>query len=97
MLNTSQGMGTEREQHTNGTHKHIKGPALDVRCASKIDQLDPSLPVQNDVLVLDVAVDDQRLGVKMVNGARDLDENAAAFLLLHVGAKLDVVEEIHAG
>ncbi len=39
---------------------------------------------------------DQGLGVQVVDGAGDLYKDAAALELVHVGAQLDVVEQVHA-
>ena len=48
---------------TDGAYKDVKGPALDVGGAPEIDEFDAALAVQDDVLVLDVAVHDLGFGV----------------------------------
>lgn len=88
-------MQQEKGQHTNCPNEDIKRSVLDVRCATEINELNITLSVENHILVLDISVDDKGFRMEMVDRLCNLNKDASAFILLHVNAKFDVVEEIH--
>lgn len=82
---------------TQRAHKHIEGAIFDVRGTAEVDQLHATFSVKYDILVLDIAVNDARLDMKMVHSVNHLAEDVFAFHLFHIRPKLNVVEKIHAG
>lgn len=82
--------------HTDGSYEDVKRPVLGICGAAEVDELDVSLAIQNNVLVLDVSVHDEGLCMQMVDCLGHLAKDAAALVLGHVHTELDVVEEIHA-
>jgi hypothetical protein len=48
---------------TNSAYKDVKRPALDVRCTSKVDELDVALAIQYHVFIFNVAMHDLGFGV----------------------------------
>ena len=85
------------KRHTDRPDKDIKGPILDIRRASKIDQFDLILSVKNNILILDIAMHDESLGMQMVQSGDHLQKDIPTLGFLHRGAHLDVVKEVHAG
>ena len=89
-------MPRQKGRLTNGPDKNIERPILDVCRTPKIDQLDLILAIKNNVLVLDIPMHHQSLGVQMMQGSNDLQEDIPTLGFLHGVAHLDVVKEIHA-
>jgi hypothetical protein len=85
-----------REWLTNRPNENLKGTVLDVRSASKVDQFDLALAVENNILVLDVSVHNEGFGMEVVDGVDNLSEDVFAFGLVHIRSQLNVVEQIHA-
>ena len=84
------------ESLTDSSNEDIKWTTLDVRCATEVDELDIAVAIQDDVLVLNIAVYYFCLGMQVVDSLGSLYKDFPAFLLFHVDTELDVVEKIHA-
>jgi hypothetical protein len=89
--------GDAERRRTNSAYKDVKGSALDVRGASKVDELDVAFTVENNVLILDVPVYNLCFGVQVMYRFCHLYKDLAALLLFHVDAQLDIVEKVHTG
>lgn len=77
---------------TNSANEDIKRSTLDIRSTAKIHQLDPSLSVQDDILVLDIPMHDLGIDVKMSDSLSHLAKDLSTFPFFHGDAQLDVVE-----
>jgi hypothetical protein len=86
---------TEGIQLTNGAHKDLKRPTLDICSTSKIDELDIPVSIEDHILVLDISVYNSTVFMQMPDGLDDLAEDAPYFFFFHIGSELDVVEEVH--
>lgn len=88
-------MGKGKRGLTDRPDKDLERPTLDVRRAPKVNQLDIPLPIQNHILILDVPVHHQRLGMQVMHRPHHLQKDAPALRLVHARPQLDIIKQIH--